>query len=78
MKHKEIVKALKDLLPDAKYILSGDDYSTIEWLDEQSKPTLADIENAISNPLPEPELTIDEKLASVGLSVADLKTALGL
>jgi hypothetical protein len=29
-------------------------------------------------PIPIPELTISEKLASVGLSVDDLKTALGL
>ena len=28
--------------------------------------------------LPEPELTIEQKLASVGLNLSDLKTALGL
>jgi hypothetical protein len=33
---------------------------------------------AAHKPIPIPELTIVEKLASVGLSVADLKAALGL
>lgn len=78
MKHTEILKALKDLLPSAEYVLAGDDYANIQWLDKQAKPTVAQIEAAIANPLPEPEPTVADKLASVGLSVADLKTALGL
>ena len=36
------------------------------------------IEAEIANPTPKPEPTIDQKLSSVGLSVADLKSALGL
>jgi len=78
MKHTQILKALKDLLPNAEYVLTGENYESITWLDEQPKPTLAQIEAAIANPLPEPEPTIDDKLASVGLSVTDLKAALGL
>ena len=78
MKHTEILKALKDLLPNAEYVLTGDDYENIQWLDDQSKPTMAEIKAAISNPLPELEPTVTEKLASVGLSVDDLKAALGL
>jgi hypothetical protein len=78
MTHNEINKAVKDLLPNAQYILTGDDYENVQWLDERPKPTLAQIKAAISKPLPEPEPTIDEKLSSVGLSIADLKTALGL
>jgi len=78
MKHTQILKALKDLLPNAEYVLTGENYESITWLDERPKPTLAQIEAAIANPLPEPEPTIDEKLASVGLSVTDLKAALGL
>jgi hypothetical protein len=78
MTHKEIVKALKDLLPDAQYAFSGDNYEDIQWLDERAKPTLEAIQAAITNPLPEPEPTVADKLASVGLSVADLKEALGL
>ena len=78
MRHKEINKALADLLPNAQYILTGDDYENIQWLDERAKPTVAQIQAAIANPLPEPEPTVADKLASVGLSVADLKSALGL
>jgi hypothetical protein len=78
MTHNEIKKALQDLVPNAEYILSGVDYENIEWLDERPKPTMAKINAAIANPLPEPEPTIDQKLASVGLSITDLKAALGL
>jgi hypothetical protein len=78
MRHKEINKALADLLPNAQYILTGDDYENIQWLDERAKPTVAQIQAAIANPLPEPEPTVADKLASVGLSVTDLKEALGL
>jgi len=78
MTHNEINKALKDLVPNAQFILTGEDYENIQWLDERAKPTVAQIQAAIANPLPEPEPTVADKLASVGLSVADLKTALGL
>ena len=78
MKHTEILKALKDLLHNAEYVLTGDDYENIQWLDKRPKPTLAQIQAAIANPLPEPEPTVADKLASVGLSVTDLKEALGL
>lgn len=78
MTHNEINKALKDLVPNAQFILTGDDYENIQWLDERAKPTVAQIQAAIANPLPEPEPTVADKLASVGLSVTDLKEALGL
>lgn len=75
----KLTKALSDIRPNAQWSLTGDSYEGLEWLDEtQSKPTLSEIEAAIANPLPEPELTVAEKLASVGLSVDDLKAALGL
>ena len=79
MIHKEITKALRDIRPNAEWALSGNDYSNIEWLDQtQIKPTLAEIEAAIANPLPEPEPTVADKLAAAGLSVDELKAALGL
>ena len=74
--HKDIVKALKDL--GAKdWSLSGDDIANIVWLTDDVK-TEAEIKAAIANPLSEPEPTIADKLASVGLSIDDLKVALGL
>jgi hypothetical protein len=74
--HLQIVKALKDL-GAKEYTLSGDDIENIVWLTDEQY-TKAQIEAAIANPLPEPEPTVEEKLASVGLSIDDLKTALGL
>ncbi len=74
--HLQIVKALKDL-GAKEYTLSGDDIENIVWLTDEQY-TKAQIEAAIANPLPEPEPTVEEKLASVGLSIDDLKAALGL
>ena len=79
MNNKEIAKALVDLRPNAEWALTGDSLEGLEWLDtKQTQPTLDEITQAIANPLPEVEPTVDQKLASVGLSVEDLKTALGL
>jgi hypothetical protein len=77
MNSSQITKALSDIRPKAEWALTGDSLDGLEWLDtKQTKPTVAEIEAAIANPLPEPELTVDQKLASVGLSIADLKAAL--
>lgn len=50
------------------------------WLDiaEADKAKATPIVAAHNGTMVAPELTIDEKLASVGLSVSDLKSALGL
>jgi hypothetical protein len=74
----KMTKAILQLVPDAKFVLSGTDYENIKWLDEQAKPTVAEINVSIANLLPEPLPTVADKLASVGLSVTDLKAALGL
>lgn len=77
--HREIVKALNDLTPNAEWLLQGDSYEDLEWLDESiAKPTKKEIENAIANPKPSTPPTIEEKLSIVGLTLDDLKAALGL
>ncbi len=76
MEHNKIVKALEDL-GAKEWTLIGDEIDDIVWLTDDKK-TKAQIEKAIANPFPDKELTIDQKLASVGLSVNDLKAALGL
>lgn len=77
--HKEIVKALNDIAPNAEWLLTGDSYDDLEWLDKTiKKPSKSEIDNAIANPKPEKEPTIEEKLAIVGLSLNDLKSALGI
>ena len=76
--HRQIVKAINDLLPNALFILSDLEWDNIQWLDKRPQPNWAEIEKAIENPLPEPEATVEDKLASVGLTLPDLKSALGL
>lgn len=74
--HKNIVKALNDL-GAKEWVLSTDNIDDIIWLTNDKK-TKAQIEAAIANPLPEKEPSVEEKLARAGLSLDDLKAALGL
>lgn len=72
-----IIEALERLCPGAQWVLTDENYDNLQWLDElQVKPTKAQIEAKMAEKLPEP--SINEKLASVGLSIDDLKAALGL
>ena len=73
--HAQIVKALQDL-GAKEWSLTGDNIADIVWHTEDKK-TEAEINDAITNPLPEFEPTIADKLASVGLSIEELKAALG-
>ncbi len=74
---QKITQALITLRPKAEWTLIGDDYSNIEWLDtNQSQPTLEELGAEIANPTPQPEPTINDKLASVGLSIEELRAAL--
>lgn len=73
---KDIVKALEDL-GAKEWSLSSDKVEDIVWHSKEKK-TEAEIMAAIANPLADKEPTLDEKLASVGLSISDLKAALGL
>jgi hypothetical protein len=76
MTHQSIVKALKDLNAEG-WILEGDKIENIVWTTDNVK-TEAEILAAIANPLPEKEPSVADKLLSVGLSLDDLKVALGL
>ena len=75
----KITKALSALRPEAEWLLNGDDYANLQWLDtKQTMPTLAEVEAEIANPTPQPEPTVADKLAIAGLTVDELKAALGL
>ena len=74
----EIGKALQQIAPNAEWTLAGENLDDLVWLDKAPKPSKEAILAAVANPLPEPEPTVADKLASVGLSVTDLKEALGL
>jgi hypothetical protein len=73
--HAQIVKALEDL-GAKEWSLSGDSIADIVWHTEDTK-TEAEIKAAIDNPLPVKETSVEDKLASVGLSIEELKAALG-
>jgi hypothetical protein len=78
VKHEEIIRALSILVPNTEWTLSGDDFADIVWLQEgQPKATLEQVQAEIANPTPKPEPTIADKLASVGLSLEELREALG-
>ena len=47
MEHFEIAKALNYLLPEARFVLSGNTVDGIEWLDERPLPSETEIKNAI-------------------------------
>ena len=87
MEHLEIVKALDHLLPEARFVLSGNTVDGIEWLDERPLPNETEIKNAIEQ-VKADEITQAEakaqakavaegKLAALGLTTDDLR-ALGL
>ena len=75
-RHKmTIIEALQLLRPAAQWVMVDDNYDNLEWLDEnQTKPTKVEVSTKMAESLPEP--TVAEKLASVGLSIKDLKAAL--
>lgn len=89
MENKDyLAKAIFKLRPNAGFIYSDRDYSTIEWVDlEGEAPTQAQIDAAIEQvKADEAQAIIDQatakasaeaKLAALGLTVADLE-ALGL
>jgi len=74
----KISKALQVISPNAEWTLLGDNYDDLVWVSEGNKPSWEQVEAEINNPTPQPEPTIEEKLASVGLNLDDLKAALGL
>ena len=71
----KIQEALQVLKPEAQWVLRGDSYENLEWLDEKhSKPTKNEVESKMLENLPEP--TITQKLESVGLNLDELKAAI--
>jgi hypothetical protein len=84
MEHLEIVKALDNLLPEARFVLSGNTVDGIEWLDERPLPSQTEIKNAIkvvkANEIAQAEAKAQAKAAildRLGLTADELKTILG-
>jgi MOSC domain-containing protein YiiM len=75
MSHNTITNGLLALGFKSGWVVTGDEITL--WENTEPQPTLEAILEAAKDYV-EPEPTIDDKLASVGLSLSDLKTALGL
>lgn len=79
MKSMKLVQAIKNLAPDAQFSINDNDLTQVVWIDESiARPTNEEIMqeyNRIKD-LPEPEPTVADKLASVGLSLDELKAAI--
>jgi hypothetical protein len=66
--NETITKALLNLVPNAEWTLSGDDYSKLNWLSDGVAPTYADIEKMIlSLPAKEDKAKIDAEKAKTNL-----------
>lgn len=79
METEHIFKAIFNLAPNAEFAFNGDDLTTLEWhTPEITKPTNSQIlaeAQRLKELLPVAP-TITEKLAIVGLTLEELKTAL--
>lgn len=86
MTHEQIVQALRSIVPNAQWHLTGDNYDDIIWI-EGNKPTLEQLKNELEMlPIKKAQqqaeaaaarAAAEAKLAAIGLTVDDLK-ALGL
>jgi len=73
--HTQIVEGLTALGFDSGWVLSGEEI--VLWDNTEAQPSLDQILEAAKNYV-KAQPTVAQKLASVGLSVDDLKVALGL
>lgn len=75
MNTKQISQGLIQLGFTSGWVVQGDEI--VLWENSEPQPTMEAI-LAASKDYVEPELTVADKLASVGLSIDDLKAALGI
>ena len=70
-----IANGLKQLGFNSGWVVNGEEITL--WENPEPQPTMEAILEAAKDYV-EPEATVEQKLASVGLNVTDLKSALGL
>ena len=75
MNNKEITNGLLQLGFNSGWVISGEEITL--WENSEPQPTIEAILEAAKDYV-EPEPTVEDKLASVGLTLPDLKAALGL
>lgn len=74
----EVTQALLRLRPGAQWTIpfGSNNADDIIWLDDSNPVSQEELDNMMSQPVP--VLTPEEKLEQSGLTVADLKSLLGL
>ena len=74
----KITIALSRLRPNAEWILNGDDYANLEWLDtKQTMPTWQEVEAEIDNPTPDASIALKaDLLARLGITADEAKLLL--
>ena len=75
MANKEIINGLLQLGFNSGWVISSEEITL--WENPEPQPTMEEILEAAKDYV-EPIPTVADKLASVGLSIDDLKIALGL
>lgn len=70
MNNETIAKALTNLVPDAEWTLSGDDYSNLNWLSDGTPPTIEEIEAEIKL-LPTKELAAKQNVETAKSSLLE-------
>jgi len=73
MSENKIIDGLMQLGYNSGWVVQGEEI--VLWENDASVPTMESILEAAKDYV-KPEPTIDDKLASVGLSIAELKAAL--
>ena len=81
MNIEHLIQAIFNLAPGAEFAFQDDDLSTLDWQSpEIAQPSnsaiTAEAKRIASLPIAEP--TVADKLAKAGLSIDELKAALGL
>lgn len=75
MKTQAISKGLLQLGFNFGWVVSGDEI--VLWEHSEPQPSLETILEAAKNYV-EPQISVEDKLATVGLNLSELKSALGL
>lgn len=75
MINKEITNGLRQLGFNSGWVVNGEEI--VLWENSEPQPTMEEILEAAKDYI-QPEQSVADKLSSVGLSVDDLKVALGL
>jgi hypothetical protein len=84
----ELLKVLEIMYPTALYVLRGNEYEGLEWMDESPKPTKAQLESDAAQAeivLAQQEQfklaakdSVIDKLEALGLTVNEVEVVFGL